>query len=194
MADILVAFGTKEGHTAKVAARVAEVARARGHDADVREIASLPSDFSLEGVDGVAIGASVHVGQHQPQVVEFARRHARALEGVPSDFFSVSLSAADPDPKGQEQARAYVANFTSEAGWTPDVSATVAGALVYTQYDFFTRLLVRLIASRGGMDTDTHHDFDYTDWGAVERFAEAFVRRVEESPRDRAQQAPSRAA
>jgi menaquinone-dependent protoporphyrinogen oxidase len=33
----------------------------------------------------------------------------------------------------------------------------------------------------GGGDTDTSRDYEYTDWGAVERFAETFAQRLRPS-------------
>ena len=38
-----------------------------------------------------------------------------------------------------------------------------------------TRTLMRLMMRRGGHPTDTSHDYDYTDWGAVERFGREFA-------------------
>ena len=46
-----------------------------------------------------------------------------------------------------------------------------AGALVYTQYGWFKRRVMRVIARREGGDTDMTHDHEYTDWQAVEQFA-----------------------
>jgi menaquinone-dependent protoporphyrinogen oxidase len=51
----------------------------------------------------------------------------------------------------------------------------VAGALVYTKYDYFKRLVMKLIADRRGGDTDTSKDHEYTDWAALYRFGEGFV-------------------
>jgi menaquinone-dependent protoporphyrinogen oxidase len=43
----------------------------------------------------------------------------------------------------------------------------VAGALRYTQYDFFKKFTLRMIAKRAGGSTDTSHDTEYTDWKQV---------------------------
>jgi menaquinone-dependent protoporphyrinogen oxidase len=49
--------------------------------------------------------------------------------------------------------------------------------LAWTQYDFFTRHLMRLIVRKhappGGWDLS--RDVDYTDYDAVRRFAEEFA-------------------
>jgi len=58
----------------------------------------------------------------------------------------------------------------------------VAGALKYTQYDFFTRLLMKRIAKKEGRTTDTSRDYEYTDWNAVRQFVKEFVVRVNIHP------------
>ena len=51
----------------------------------------------------------------------------------------------------------------------------LAGALNYTQYDYFKRLLMHLIAKQRGRSTDTAHDHEYTDWDDLTRFVEEFL-------------------
>jgi hypothetical protein len=48
-----------------------------------------------------------------------------------------------------------------------------AGALQYREYDFATRLVMRLLMQRGEHPTAISRDFDYTDWDAVDAFARA---------------------
>ena len=54
----------------------------------------------------------------------------------------------------------------------------VAGALLYTRYNFLVRFVMRQITKAEGGDTDTSRDYEYTDWDAVDRFAEAFARQL----------------
>ena len=89
---------------------------------------------------------------------------------MPSAFFSVSLTAADDTDEARATARRYVDEFVEETGWTPGRTASFAGALQYLEYDFFTRLLIKMIARKGGLPTDARQDYDYTDWDAVWRF------------------------
>ena len=174
MADILVIYGTTEGHTAKIAARIAETARTRGHRVVVQNAAALPSAFLVERFDGVIVGGSVHRGAHQAALRTFVESYRRELREKPSAFFSVSLSAADPEAVADAMEMATA--FLKEAGWQPSQIAVFAGALVYTQYDYFTRLLMKLIVRRAGRpDTRTAHDYIYTDWSTVEAFTERFV-------------------
>ena len=47
----------------------------------------------------------------------------------------------------------------------------------YTQYNFLLRLIMKSIARRKQLSTDTSRDHEYTDWDHVKRFAQAFVGR-----------------
>jgi menaquinone-dependent protoporphyrinogen oxidase len=74
-----------------------------------------------------------------------------------------------------------VRQFIEETGWQPARTAVFAGKLAWTQYDFFTRLVMKLITRRKGLiDQDTARDYDYTDYAAVRRFAEGFAAAVEQ--------------
>jgi len=50
------------------------------------------------------------------------------------------------------------------------------GALLYTKYGFVKRRLMTKIArDKGTLDTDTSHDYVYTDRESVKHFAEEFL-------------------
>ena len=51
----------------------------------------------------------------------------------------------------------------------------VAGALVYSRYNWLTRWMMRRIARKEGGDTDTARDYEYTDWDALRRDVEIFL-------------------
>ena len=92
-------------------------------------------------------------------------------------LFRQPLPLADPDPESMGDARAAAEKFTEQTGWHPARVELVAGALVFTQYNFFTRHLMKLIAKHHGRtELDTSRDYDFTDWDAVERFAREFAR------------------
>lgn len=173
----LVLWASEHGHTEKIAARIAEVLRREGVDARVQR-AGHGADPSPADHDGVVIAASVHRGAHQHEVVEYARRHRTLLSARPSAFVSVSLTAADDATESRDATQQLIDEFLDETGWIPETTISVAGALQYREYDFVTRLVMRLIASRYEADTDTAHDHEYTDWDAVERFAASFGARL----------------
>jgi menaquinone-dependent protoporphyrinogen oxidase len=170
MARIAVVYGTTEGQTATIAERLTGVLSDASHDPTLVHAAHLPPGFDLDAYDGCVVGASVHAGRHQRSVTRFVRDHLAALDGMPSAFFSVSLTAAAGTAESDTAARGLLDDFLADTGWTPDVTATFAGALKYSEYGLVTRFLMRRIARKYAGGTDTSRDYEYTEWDAVERF------------------------
>ncbi|GAB3448303.1 hypothetical protein GCM10027517_33240 [Phycicoccus ginsengisoli] len=176
MSTVLIAYGTTEGQTAKISEVIADVVRDRGHDVELTDVRR------LDGLDpgaygGVVIGASIHMGKHDRHVVEFVQANRDGLNQVASAFFSVSLAAhGDLD-----EAHGYVEQFEEETGWRPDQVALFGGALLYTQYGFVKRHVMRKIAADkpGQLGVDVSRDYVYTEWDAVKRFAEDFVAQLD---------------
>ena len=174
MTKILIAYGTTEGQTARIADQLAEVMRNRGVEADSLNL-KLSQGVAIGGYDAVVVGSSIHMGKHQEDVVEFVRKNRADLDRLPSAFFSVSL-AANGD---LQNAEAYVENFVQETGWRPSKVGLFSGALLYRQYGFLKRYMMkRIVRDKPGMSTDTSRDYVYTDWDQVRRFAEDFVERL----------------
>lgn len=159
---ILILYATVEGHTARIAERLATCLRTAGVAVDVQEAgAELPG---LQGYDGVIVGASVHYGHHPAWLARVLRNSAVPRQPRTA-FFSVSLGAKQH----------YATKFLRKAGWQPRHIAVFSGALQYGKYGPIKRRVVQAFAFIGGHDTDTSRDYEYTDWGAVERFALAFL-------------------
>lgn len=127
------------------------------------------ADVHVDDYDAVLVGASIHVGKHQPAVVEFVRDNREALAAVPTAFFQVSLSSATEE--GREQAAGYVESFVEETGWHPDRIGQFGGALRFSQYGFPKRLLLKQIAKTEFPDVEVSDDVEFTDWEEVEAFA-----------------------
>lgn len=166
MARVLVLYVTSEGHTGRIATRLAGCLEQRGIAVDLHELKGAIPD--PEGYDGVIVGASVHYGHHPAHLRALLRARRAALASRASAFFSVCLSA-----KGH-----YREKFLRQCGWAPPHQATFTGALQYSKYGPFKRLVVMGFAWMGGRDTDASRDYDYTDWKAVDSFATAFTRQL----------------
>lgn len=178
MARILIPYGTAEGQTARIADYISDVLQVHGHQADTLDLKHAEHDLP-DGYDAVIVGASVHAGKHEGFVADFVRRNRSRLESLPAALFSVSL-AAHGDP---EDAEKYVAEFEESTGWQPDKVAMFGGALLYTQYGFLKRMMMKKIVSgHGSQDTDTGRDYIYTEWDGVRRFAEEFLVYVDRNP------------
>jgi menaquinone-dependent protoporphyrinogen oxidase len=175
MIKILIGYGTTEGQTARIADHLAKAVQSHGFEARVLDLKGA-KDVSLERYDAVIVGGSIHMGKHEEYVVDFVRKNRATLDRLPSAFFSVSLAAHGDT----ENARAYVENFEQETGWRPTQVSLFSGALLYRQYGFLKRLMMKKIVSDkpGNLSTDTSRDHVYTDWDDVNRFAEAFLERL----------------
>jgi menaquinone-dependent protoporphyrinogen oxidase len=175
VARVLVLYSSREGQTARIAARLAD--RMRGHriQVEVRD-ASLPEAADhLASFDGVVIGAAIHYAHHAKEIGEFVKSHRAILHTRHSAFYSVSLSAGGPS-RDVDAAKGYLAGFFADTGWTPDQSASFAGAIRHSRYGFLKTMLVHLTVRKGqGPEAGDH---EYTDWKAVEAFADGFARRV----------------
>ncbi|RBI64607.1 menaquinone-dependent protoporphyrinogen IX dehydrogenase [halophilic archaeon] len=179
MVSFLVLYGTGEGQTAKVAERIAEVLVERGHDATTVNADEVSTDFDVEEFDAACIGASIHVGKHQPAVRKFVSARRDALAARPTAFFQLSMSSAVTDETRRAEAAGYVDAFLEETDWHPDRIGLFGGALRYSKYGFLKRLMMKRIAKEATGDTDTSRDYEYTDWHEVESFADDFAAFVE---------------
>ena len=181
MMRLLIPYGTTEGQTARISEYVADVIRGHGHEADVVDLKGsadpVPDDY-----DAVIVGASIHMGKHESYVRDFVKENRDALERLPTAFFSVSLAAHDD----MEEAEGYIEEFVRKTGWRPAKVGLFGGALLYTQYGFIKRHLMKKIArDKGNPDTDTSHDYVYTEWDGVKHFVEEFLETLDpEAARD----------
>jgi menaquinone-dependent protoporphyrinogen oxidase len=175
MTKIMIGYGTTEGQTARIAEYIADVIRGQSHEARVVDLKQ-PRGLSPDDYDALIIGGSIHMGKHEEHVMNYVKTNRATLERLPSAFFSVSLAAHGD----MANAQAYVENFEQETGWRPAQVGLFSGALLYRQYGFFKRLMMKKIVSSkpGGLSTDTSRDHEYTDWDQVKRFADDFLKRL----------------
>ena len=173
---IFITYGTTEGQTARIAEVIADVLRGHGHDVTLVDVKKA-GDTIPDGYGAVVVGASIHMGKHDKHVVELVGKIRDTLDRLPTAFFSVSLAAAGDDT----EAEGYVEQFEKETGWQPGRVALFAGALLYTQYGFIKRHMMKKIVGDkpGGLGTDISRDYVYTEWDGVKRFAEHFAADLE---------------
>lgn len=170
---LLIVYGTTEGHTGKVSAFMKQEASKRGHQVQLCNASDGPP--SPQGFDAVLIGASVHQGKYQNSIRHYVKEYHEVLNKLPSGFLSVSLAAASNDPESWQELEEITAQFLEDTEWKPAGVEQVAGALLYSKYDFFKRFIMRLIAQHEGGDTDTSGDYEYTDWNKLTAFLDRIL-------------------
>ena len=175
MKTVLVVYGTTEGQTRKVAEFIENTLKERGAKVDLLDSASASAALVQPFYAAAIVCGSLHQHHYQGTLLRFVQDNAAWLAGIPSAFVAVSLTAALNDTESRDELREAVETFFRKAGWTPTITRHVAGALRYSQYDYFKRLIMKLIAKQHGGDTDTTHDHEYTDWDDLTRFVEEFL-------------------
>lgn len=181
MRPFVILYATREGQTRRIAEHIEARVRDRGRPASLRNVREIREPFDLDSYDGAVIAASVHAGNHEPEMLDFVKRHRDKLEELRSAFVSVSLGEASVEDESRtesERAKAsaevqrVIDRFLGETGWRPTRVKAVAGALLYSKYNFFIRFMMKRIAQKASMATDTARDYEFTDWKAVDRFVD----------------------
>jgi menaquinone-dependent protoporphyrinogen oxidase len=142
MQPVLIVYATQEGHTRRVAERVAARLGTRGAAAEVLDVRDGAQHLDLSAFSGVIVAAAVHSGKHAREIVGFVRSHRGELARAPTALLSLSLSQAgaeDVAAAPESRARAarnvqdVIDRFVAQTGWRPDRVRPVAGALLYTR-------------------------------------------------------------
>jgi menaquinone-dependent protoporphyrinogen oxidase len=178
MPRILVLYHSYDDQTARIARRMGDVIGQAGHEVTIHRFSGAGALAMLSKCDAVVVGAAIRYGHHERALEKEVRLHAAELSSRPNAFFSVCLSAGGPGHKPEAVER-YVREFRANTGWEPGGVGTFAGALQYSKYGPFIKLMMKLIVGFSGGETDSSRDYEYTDWAAVERFAADFARRLE---------------
>ena len=173
---LLIAFGSTEGQTQKIVEWVAERIRSAGHEVEIYDSKRLLRGFDIDTFDAIIVAGSVHQKNHQESIVVFALAHREQLEAKPSAFLSVSLSAGLKD--GEQDCLCYVEEFVEKSGWRPSNLLIVAGAVLYSEYDFFMEQTIRHVVMQGREPKDIKEDYELTDWKALGEFVDGFVEKA----------------
>src|SRR6185295_13969701 len=97
----VIFYATREGHTRRIAERVATELRGHTHEVELYDVNTASASIDWPPYDWACVAASVHAGHHEPEMIAFVKRHRRELERLGAAFLSVTLSEA-----GAEDVRA----------------------------------------------------------------------------------------
>ncbi|MDX1690451.1 MAG: flavodoxin domain-containing protein [Acidimicrobiia bacterium] len=158
---MLVAFASRHGSTEEIAAEIGAVIRRSGFTVEVRAVDTVTS---VRGFDAVVVGSAVYHGAWQPSAVDFATRHAAALQPVPVWIFSSGpLGPVEGDLLDQPDELGRL-----EALLVPEGHRVLAGRLDTTLLDFGERMSMLAAGRESG---------DHRDWDEIRTFGReiAFV-------------------
>ena len=163
---ILIAYATRSGTTGEVAGRIGSVLESHSFQVDVLPVKQVKD---LKPYEAAVVGSAVRLDQWLPEATEFVKKHREELGRMPTAFFSVCLTAADPN----EERRKLMAHF-SEAACKfrpPDDQAFFAGRLELKRLPLLPRLMARGVKVKEG---------DFRDWECIRAWSESLSARFEE--------------
>lgn len=170
---VLIVYNSRHGQTARIAERIRDVAATIDGVTPTLEGVNAINENDVALADVFIVAGSIHFDRHDRKIARFVREHLSAMASRSSALVSVSGTMARFG--GRDHAQRYADTFLEKTGWIPDRVELVAGAITYTKYGFLLRWVMRRIASREGLDTDTSRDYEYTDWEALDQFTRDFI-------------------
>ena len=156
--NILVAYATKAGSTAEVAAEIGRVIESKGGcKVDVHPVGKVKG---VDGYDAVIIGSAIRAGKWLPEALKFVEKHQDALSQIPVAFFTVCLTLSENTEENRRTVAAYM-DPVCEVVQPVDVGL-FAGVMDYSKLSFLLRLMMKKMGSPEG---------DFRDWGAIRAWA-----------------------
>lgn len=171
--SVLIAFGTIEGQTEKIARFVEEVVRRSGHRVVVFDTVDRGSNALFDGIETVILAASVHERRHPKSFEDFVSAHRTDLASRKVMLLSVSLNAAFEE--FLDDAQDYADEVMMRTGLTPAETVLVAGAVRPESYDAYARRVLSRVVLRGRTFDPTKDAHEFTDWTALEASVSEFL-------------------
>ena len=169
MTTTLLIYSTHDGQTLKICESLAATMKNIGKKVELAALSQC-NELDWAKYSTVVIGASIRYGHLNKALYRFIEENKAQLEQRENGFFCVNLTARKPE-KNTPETNAYMKKFLELSAWQPQHQAVFAGALLYSQYGFFDKFMIRLIMKITGGETNTSKDIEYTDWEKVEAFA-----------------------
>ena len=168
MSHVLICYGSIEGQTRKISNAVARKIVSLGHTAHVVD-ASDPGDDDLRVPDAVIVAAPLHEHHYPASVRRYLKSLGAEVRERPGMFLSVSLAVMSDEEADKADLDRLSRTFVEKSEWSPQETHQVAGALRYTELSFFKRFILKQIMRAAGGPTDTHEDYEFTDWAELDK-------------------------
>lgn len=178
MARVLVVYFSKEGQTEHISHRMCRRLEDRGHVVRLINLRTDDSEAGADDYDATIMAGSIHRGNFAPELAGFLMRHGPAVRSHVSAFVTVSLSAASHDATEISALNEIANRFLFEAGWHPDFTEHVAGAVHDDQLSVFEKLVVHHAVEQHGAQLEASGHTEFTDWTKLNRFVDTFAGRL----------------
>lgn len=102
---VLVAYATRAGSTAEIAAAGGQSLGDGGYAVDVKPVKEKPK---LDGYAAVVLGSAIRMGSWLPEAVDFVKANQAALNAVPVALFTVHMLNTGDDEASRAARAAYL--------------------------------------------------------------------------------------
>lgn len=156
---ILVAYATRAGSTAEIAAAIGESLAARGYAVDVKPIKEKPNPAPYAAV---VLGSAIRMGSWLPEATAYIKANQAALAGLPVSLFTVHMLNTGDDDASRAARQDYL---KAVRPLLPAAQAVYfEGLMDYSRLSFLDRTIAKLVKS---VETD------HRDWAAIRAWAPA---------------------
>jgi len=156
---VLVAYATRAGSTAEIAAAIGETLAARGLRVEVKPVKSQPA---LEGYAAVILGSAIRMGNWLPEMVKFKQANQAALAAMPTALFTVHMLNTGEDETSRAAREAYA---TPVRALLPNAeNVYFEGAMDFSRLSLLDRFISRMVKAV---------EADHRDWEKIRAWAEA---------------------
>tara|TARA_B100001027_G_scaffold138645_1_gene96274 strand:+ start:120 stop:641 length:522 start_codon:yes stop_codon:yes gene_type:complete len=164
----LIIYSSTDGQTKKIC----EAIRENFNNKEFIEILPLEDAFHLNinNYDQIILGASIRYGNYKSNLFKFIKYNIKILETKKNAFFSVNV-VARKNEKNTPDTNPYIKKFLRKTNWRPKKIEVFAGKVDYPNYNFFNKLMIRLIMFITKGPTDISHSYEFTDWAKVKKFS-----------------------
>jgi menaquinone-dependent protoporphyrinogen oxidase len=155
---ILVAYASKSGTTAEIAARVGERLSKRGANVDVLDVRQVKD---LAVYQAVVLGSAIRMGSILPPMLTFVKNHSAELQSIPLSVFVACMTLETDTPENRETVSAYLDPLRAVA--QPVNEGLFAGAVLLERLPLIERWMTKSIKSPVG---------DFRRWDQIDAWAE----------------------
>lgn len=170
--QILILHSSTEGHTVKICKQIALKIQNKYNNVEICNMDMLEeaNQNYIAKFQLIIIGASVRYGDFNKKVYSFIKNNIILLSTRKTAFFGVNL-VARKEHKSTTEQNPYMKKFLKKSLWKPDHIEVFAGALDYSKYKRFDKLMILMIMFLTKGPTDTSKRYVFTKWNKVKSFS-----------------------
>lgn len=158
---ILLAYDSKAGSTAEVAARIGEILSKHALAVDVLPVAKVTG---LTPYRSVIVGSAIRAGKVLPDITAFVQKNQSALQQKSLSLFVVCLTLKDDTAENRKIVAAYLDPLRALV--KPAAEGLFAGVMNLQKLGFVERLMMKMMKSPEG---------DFRKWDQIEAWAESLA-------------------